>query len=34
MTVAQQVVDVANMGWCLGCHREQGASVDCLTCHH
>ncbi|MGE0160866.1 MAG: cytochrome c3 family protein [Gemmatimonadales bacterium] len=34
MTVAQQVVDVANMGWCLDCHREQGASVDCLTCHH
>ena len=34
MTVAQQVVDVANMGWCLDCHREQGASIDCLTCHH
>ena len=34
MTVAQQVVDVANMGWCLDCHREQGASIDCMTCHH
>ncbi|HEX9635947.1 MAG TPA: cytochrome c3 family protein [Acidobacteriota bacterium] len=22
------------MGWCLDCHRERGASVDCLVCHH
>ena len=21
------------MGWCLSCHRETGASMDCLTCH-
>lgn len=21
------------MGWCLNCHRERGASMDCLTCH-
>lgn len=21
------------MGWCLTCHREQGASDDCWTCH-
>jgi len=21
------------MGWCLTCHRQQGASLDCLTCH-
>jgi hypothetical protein len=34
MTVARRVVDVADMGWCLSCHRERGASVDCLTCHH
>lgn len=34
MTVARQVVDVANMGWCVSCHRENGASDDCLTCHH
>jgi predicted CXXCH cytochrome family protein len=34
MTVAQQVIDVADMGWCVGCHEEQGASTDCLTCHH
>ena len=21
------------MGWCLSCHRSQGASTDCWTCH-
>ena len=21
------------MGWCLSCHQENGASQDCLTCH-
>jgi hypothetical protein len=34
MTVAQQVIDVANMGWCIDCHREREANTDCLTCHH
>ncbi|MGD2045906.1 MAG: cytochrome c3 family protein [Gemmatimonadota bacterium] len=34
MTVARQVVNTANMGWCVDCHREQEASIDCLTCHH
>ena len=34
MTVAQQVINTADMGWCVGCHRENGASIDCLTCHH
>ena len=22
------------MGWCITCHRENGASQDCLTCHY
>jgi hypothetical protein len=22
------------MGWCVQCHRENGASQDCTTCHH
>jgi hypothetical protein len=22
------------MGWCIKCHRENGASEDCLTCHY
>jgi hypothetical protein len=34
MTVAEPVVNTASMGWCLDCHREREASVDCLTCHH
>lgn len=34
MTVAQQMVDVANMAWCVSCHQENNASADCLTCHH
>lgn len=21
------------MGWCLGCHRQYRASIDCWTCH-
>ena len=33
MTVAEPVINVANMGWCVECHRERGASDDCLTCH-
>ena len=34
MTVARQTVDVADMGWCVSCHQQEGASIDCLTCHH
>ena len=22
------------MGWCITCHRENGASQDCVTCHY
>ncbi len=22
------------MGWCVKCHRDNGASQDCLTCHY
>ena len=21
------------MGWCLGCHKERGAEIDCVACH-
>jgi hypothetical protein len=31
-TVAQREVDL-DMGFCVNCHRENNASVDCLTCH-
>ncbi len=23
-----------NMGWCVSCHRELGASTDCAVCHY
>lgn len=22
------------MGWCVECHRDRGAKLDCLTCHY
>ena len=31
-TVAQRNVD-HTMGFCVNCHNERKASVDCLTCH-
>ncbi len=34
MTVARQVIDTADMGFCLDCHRERRASTDCVACHH
>lgn len=33
MGVAEAVREVADMGWCIDCHRENDASDDCLTCH-
>lgn len=32
-TVAVKAVDL-NMGYCLECHLERQASVDCQTCHY
>ena len=34
MTVAEPVLEVANMGWCIDCHRESEATDDCLACHY
>src|ERR1700722_16800441 len=31
-TTASRVVNL-NMGYCLSCHKQQNASVDCQTCH-
>lgn len=33
MTVAERVVD-HTMGFCIDCHKQKGASNDCLTCHY
>jgi hypothetical protein len=33
MEAAVQVSDL-NMGWCVTCHRERQASIDCLICHY
>ncbi len=22
------------MGWCIGCHKDRKAPIDCLTCHY
>jgi hypothetical protein len=31
-TVAVRVVNM-NMGFCLDCHKQRKASIDCTTCH-
>lgn len=32
MRDAKRVVD-HSMGFCIACHKERNASIDCLTCH-
>lgn len=32
MDVVERVSSM-KMGWCLDCHRQRGASIDCSTCH-
>ena len=32
-TVAQRNVDL-HMGFCVACHAERNASIDCYTCHY
>jgi len=33
MTVTQRVVN-HTMAFCLDCHKQKGASIDCLACHY
>ena len=35
VSVMERISRTANlkMGWCLGCHRQHKASIDCWTCH-
>jgi len=32
-TTAKRVVDL-NMGYCISCHQQRKASVECVTCHY
>lgn len=32
MTKVRQVSSL-KMGWCISCHRKEGAPTDCWTCH-
>lgn len=32
-TVAERKVNL-NMGYCLQCHKQHNASIDCVTCHY
>jgi len=27
-------VQKLNMGWCVDCHRQNKASIECITCHN
>jgi hypothetical protein len=33
MMVAERVID-HTMGFCVDCHKQRQASIDCLTCHY
>jgi len=32
--VIQEVAQPLKMGWCVDCHRQNDASVDCTVCHY
>ena len=34
MEVIEEVDQPLKMGWCVNCHRENEASVDCTVCHY
>jgi hypothetical protein len=33
MDVVEQVAPL-QMGWCVSCHREKNAKLDCIACHY
>jgi hypothetical protein len=33
MPEVRPAVNLSNMAFCVDCHRENSASVDCYTCH-
>jgi len=34
MGVVEEVHQPLEMGWCVSCHRDQGAATDCAVCHY
>lgn len=34
MEKVQRVQEEFTMGWCVQCHKERKASLECLSCHH
>jgi hypothetical protein len=34
MEVIEDVEEPLKMGWCVTCHRDNDASVDCTVCHY
>lgn len=34
MGVVEEVAQPLDMGWCVSCHQEHGASTDCTSCHY
>jgi hypothetical protein len=34
MEIVESPAQDLSMGWCIQCHRERSASLDCLACHH
>lgn len=34
MGVVEEVNQPLDMGWCVSCHVERGASTDCTSCHY
>ncbi len=34
MEVIEEVEQPLKMGWCIQCHEEQDASIDCTVCHY
>ena len=32
--VIEDVAQPLKMGWCVNCHRENEASIDCAVCHY
>ncbi len=33
MAEVHPAINLVSMSWCVDCHRQNNASVDCYTCH-